>query len=425
MLVVPLWAVLIACTHWEVIQRDGWGWVELMRRPTTLGGLYDLAVLDYRVLNPRLGQFATQLAYAFDAVHPVVTPLVELGALALLTALALGRWPSFRRTDDAFAALIVTALVFACTPQIGLMLFYRPFTGNYLVGLAVCALWLLPYRVAVVTPGPPRRWLAPVWLIVGIAAGLCNEHLGLGFLAMAALAVVVVRRDGAAVRGWMIAGLVGFTVGYVVLLTAPSQHLRYNGIADQAGYVQRIWSRGVGNNALLIVRFLHALVPAVPVLVVAAVERWRLGPSPQPARNRWAAGGLALGGVLCVLTVLASPKIGPRLYSASVSLVAVAIAGGLIIPLRTAWARRICGVLAAGTVIYVAAMCLATYRVAGPMGKRRLDAIEHGAGTVVTLPQLPFDGDRYFLGEDLTIDSIRDGVIHDFGLKAIVLVPSP
>ena len=67
--------------------------------------------------NPRLGQLLTMLAYTRGPYHVIVTPLVELGVFALLTALALGRWPSMRRSDDALVATIVAAVVASCTSQ--------------------------------------------------------------------------------------------------------------------------------------------------------------------------------------------------------------------------------------------------------------------------------------------------------------------
>lgn len=426
MLVVPLCCVLVFCVYWEPVLRDGWDELALIRgKVVSVRLFYDIAVLDYRVLNPRLGQLATMVGYALPWLHPIVTPVLDLTELAVLTALALGRWPSIRRADDAFMALVVTALVWLCTPQIGLMLCYRPYTGNYVFGLTVAVAWLLPYRFGVARPARLPRWFALVWLVVGVLAGMCNEHLGISFLAMAALAtLVVVRRDGrAGVAGlpWMIAGLVGFAAGYVLLLTAPSQHLRYAGLADQAGYLERIAARGVRGNLWLVFRLVRALVPVVPLVIVAAVERWWLGPAQRPPLERRAAAVLALGGLVCMVTLLASPRIGPRLYGASVALIAAAIAGGFVAPLRTRWLRWILGVVAAAIVAYISARCVVIFRAVGPVGRARMAALERGAGTVVTLPALPARRSRYFVGDDLTDGNVRAGVVHDYQLEDIVI----
>jgi hypothetical protein len=423
-LVVPLWTVLVLCTYWEPVMGDGWGHVG-WHRDNRVGwyAIYDFCREIYLNENPRLGQLLTMLAYTRGPYHVIVTPLVELGVFALLTALALGRWPSLRRTDDALVATIVAAVVASCTPQIGPMLFYRPFTGNYTGGLALNLLWLVPYRLELGAARPRRLWLAPVMLVLGLAAGLSNEHTGFAFIAMGGAAAVAAQRCGR-LRAWMIAGLVGLVVGYALLLTAPGQHLRYSGLAEQATILERISQRGVAGN-LRVVGFLAlAMVWTLPLVAIGLVERWRTGPSSLPALDRWACIALALGGLVCTLTLLGSPKIGPRLYFASVVLVAAALAGWLGAQLRTRWSRRTAAFAAAAALIFVAARLIVVHRVVGPLGAIRRERIEQGApGSVVTVPPFPVTSSRYFLGDDFA-QPRRDAVAADYKLKAIELEPA-
>jgi hypothetical protein len=122
------------------------------------------------------------------------------------------------------------------------------------------------------------------------------------------------------------------------------------------------------------------------------------------------------------LTLFASPKIGPRLYFASVALIAAALAGWLAAQLRSTWTRRSCAVLAAGALGFFGARLVALHAVVGPLGAIRRDRIEHGApGSVVTVPRYPRDGSRYFLGDDLRFLSRRESVASDYGLQAVEL----
>ena len=182
LLAIPLWLVLIAGTSWEPVMRDGWGHL-VWHRNHARGDWGYLDFLDecYYKENPRLGQIPTLLAYAPGPHHPIVTPLLELAVLWLLTAVALGRRPSLRCTSDALAAALVTAIVFACAPQIGPMLFYRPFTWNYLFGLALNLGWLLPYRRAalVAEASTPHRLLAPGLFVLGVVTCGCAAVYGL------------------------------------------------------------------------------------------------------------------------------------------------------------------------------------------------------------------------------------------------------
>jgi hypothetical protein len=420
-LVLPLWVVLVLCTHWEPVSGDGWGHYWWHRRtPLSLHSFLELTGEFYIYENPRLGQLATLLAYTPGPYHAIVTPIVELGVFAMLTVLALGRWPSVRRCDDALVAALITATLAASVPQIGPMLFYRPFAGNYTFGLALNLLWLVPYRLEVPAPRPARTWLAPVMLVLGFAAGLCNEHTGLAFVMMGLAASIVARRRGRW-RLWMIAGLVGLVAGYVALLTAPGQHARYFGLADQAGLVERIVARGALGDLRVVIAPAVAMVWALPLVAIAIVERRTTGPAAWMPAARRASIVLVLGGVVCTLTLLGSPKIGPRLYFASIALCTAGLAGWLAAQLRSAWARRGCAILAAATLIYVGARLVAVYRVVGPLGAVRLERLEHAApGATVRVPPYTVAANRYFLGEDFAPPR-REALADDYGIRAIEL----
>lgn len=426
LLVVPLTIVLVLCTRWEPVMRDGWGHLVWIRNhPTGVGWIYDFARECYLRENPRLGQIATLLVYRSGPYHAILTPVLELGVLALLTAVALGRWPSLRRTDDALVAALVTAILAACVPQLGPMLFYRPFTWNYVFGLGVNLVWLVPYRLELTRPRPAPRHLAPLLFVLGVAAGLCNEHTGVAFAAMAALATVVAWRRGG-LRPWMIAGLVGLIAGHVVLLTAPAQHVRYGALAQQAGIVARILDRGVAGNLRVLGGLALALGPALPLVALGLASR--RATTAAPAADRGSHAVLALAGLACTLTLLASPKLGPRLYFASVALIAAGLAGWLIGRLRGPAARRGWTVFAAGlaaaTLMFVAVRLVAIHRAVGPIGAVRRRLIEHGRlGSVVTVPRFPYRVSRYFLGDDLVVTAARETLAREYGLTAIELDP--
>lgn len=426
LLVIPLWAVLALGTHWEPVMRDGWGHLDWYRANTIgLRKLYEFCREAYAAENPRLGQLFTLVSYVRGPYHMIVTPIIELAVFALATVHALGRWPSVRRPDDARCALLVTGALLVCVPQIGAILFYRPFTGNYVWGLALNLSWLVPYRLELAAPRPARHGLVPAMLVLGVAAGLCNEHTGLAFLGLGALATAWAARRGG-LRLWMVAGLIGLAVGYWWLLTAPGQHVRYAGLADQAGIVQRIIERGVGGNLRLFGALALALVPALPLLVIALIERRAAGAPARPAATWAPLAALALAGLACTGTLLASPKLGPRLYLASVTLIVAGLVGWLALELHRAWARRLCTALAAGAFAFVALRLVIIQHAIGPLGELRRDRIEHGApGSVVTVPRYPYGTSRYFLGDDLLVDSLRRAIAGGYHLKALELEPAP
>ena len=198
--------------------------------------------------NPRLGQTLTTLLYAPGPYHVIVTPILELGLFLLLTTIALGRRPSIHSANDALAFITVTAIFALCTPQLGPMLFYRPFTGNYTFGLVLNLLWLVPYRFHAAEPRGYRIWWAPLLLVLGVAAGMCNEHTGPAFIGLGVLAILWSVRRGDRIPPWMIAGLLGLLAGYILLMVAPGHDARYGGLARQAGMLESILDRGALEN---------------------------------------------------------------------------------------------------------------------------------------------------------------------------------
>jgi hypothetical protein len=423
LLVIPLWGLLALCAHWEPVLRDGWAHVEWFRdRAHGLGSFYDFVRECYLRENPRFGQPLTLLSYAPGPYHVILTPLVELAVLALLTAVALGRWPSVTRTDDALAAALVTAILAACQPQIGPILTYRPFIWNYVFGLGMNLWWLMPYRRERIAPLPVRWWRAPGSFVLGIAAGMCNEHTGIAFGAMAALATLVAWRRGG-LRAWMIAGLIGLTAGYLVLLTAPAQHMRYEGLAERAGLFARIVDRGVAENLRLFGAIALDLVLALPLLAIGLAQRPPAAPGANPDRGSHAV--LALGGVVCAVTLLASPRIGGRLYLASIALIGAGLAGWLVGRLTATWARRTCALLAAAVLVWVSVRIVAIYRVVGPLGAvRRERVVRAPPGAAVTVPRYPVAQSRYFLGDDFEIREVREPTAKIFRLASVALEPA-
>ncbi len=436
---VPVWIVLMLGTYWEPIVRDSWG--HIWWHHATDVSLYEFAQDTYRHNNPRIGQVITWLLCSPGPWHVIVTPIVELAMIYLLATLALGRWPSLKRTDDALGVATILAMVLWTCPLVGPMLFYRPFTGNYLYGLLLSLAFLVPYRLHVEAVLTPRRWLAPLIAIIGLAAGLANEHTGPTVGALALLAVIVRRRD---LQLWMVVGLVAFIAGSAALFFAPGQDLRYEGLATQQSVVERIVARGFGN--LDIVTLLLRYVRALGLwLVLGAVAYWsargarssrssrssrstRSTPaspaepavSPRTSRTAWILVGASLA---ITLTLLASPKQGGRLYLASVAFASAGVAAIVLPQLTTWWSRAIAWTLAALLAGRVGYKLVTVYAAVGPQAHDRLAKIMSAPkGSTLTLPAYTQPRSRWFMGDDFVHIKWRRHVAEGWGLAAIDLV---
>lgn len=425
---VPLWITLVLCTSWEPLVRDAWGNTNFYRwNRLDLDGVWRLVRDGWLGSNPRLGQTLTTLLYAPGPYHVIFTPLLELGLFLLLTAIALGRRPHLGSTNDVLVFVTVTAIFVLCTPQLGPMLFYRPFTGNYTFGLVLNLLWLVPYRFHAAEPQAYRIWWAPLLLVLGVAAGMCNEHTGPAFIGLGVLAVVWSVRRGERIQPWMIAGLIGLVAGYLLLMLAPGHDARYGGLATQASMLERITDRGLVANLKIVGMLALYLAWSIPWLVVAFVARRGATPPFQhtPAQ-RAALIAIAAAGVLATLALLASPKIGPRLYVHSIGLLSIPLTALVIPQLATPWAKRACALLSAGVLTYVCARCLLTYRTVGAISAQRLAIIQAGPpGAHVVVPRYPGFSSKWFLGEDFRAENLRISTAADYGLGSIELAGEP
>jgi len=418
---VPMWIVLILCTHWEPVAHDGWGhWAWHRTIGLSLEHLYEFAKGTYVHNNPRLGQVLTLLIYTPGPWHAIVTPIVELSLFYLLAALLLGRWPSPRRADDALLYATIFAMAAVTVPSFGMMLFYRPFTGNYLYGLVINLALLVPYRFHYEAPRPVGWWRTPLMLVLGVAAGLSNEHTGPALVAVIAVALFVFVRRGERLAAWGTAGLLGLVAGGIALFLAPGQKIRYNGLATEHGTLGRILDRGVAANGRILGAAVLYVLPVVVWVALALVARHRTRPPAQPRTLTVAQLALGSLSLAITLTLLASPKQGPRLYLASVVLACAAIAGWVMAQAAARWARGVTAALAAGVLAYASFKCVTTYHTLGREFADRVRMLDAAPDNgVADIPVYTVRRTRWSVGDDLLIENIRNHVSYSFGLALV------
>jgi len=422
--VVPTWIVLVLCTHWEPVAHDGWGHFLWQRNiGMSWKHLFEFAQGTYVHNNPRFGQVLTLILFTPGPYHSIVTPIVELGLFYLLTLLVLGRWPCWKRTDDALLFATILAIGVVTIPAFGMMLFYRPFTGNYLYGLVLNLLLLVPYRLHVERARDWAWWWTPLMLLLGTIAGLCNEHTGPGFAAALAAALFVFWRRGERFVPWAIAGLIGLIVGGILLYIAPGQAIRYNALAKHASLLGRIIDRGAwGNLRILVVGALY-LLPTIVWIAIGAIARYRDRPAAQPANRRIAELALGALSLAITLTLLLSPKQGNRLYLATTVLAGAAIAGWVTAQLVSRWSRTIVAAVAAIVIVFAAWQCLPRYYTLHREQQHRLSILESAPmHSVAELPVYSIKRSRWSVGDDLLIENLRNIVSASFGLALIKMI---
>jgi hypothetical protein len=424
LVLLPWAAVLVLCLCWEPILRDSWNYVLWYRAggELTFASLWDHAWGMYWEGNPRLGQVATFALLSPTHVHVWVTPAVVLGTFAMLTALVLGRWPRLGDAGDAGIFASVAAMILLVVPQVGPMFFYRPFVGNYVYGFFFHLVLYLPYRFFAAAPRRYPKWLALAILGWAFAAGLTNEHTGPASLLLLGVAVVWFRRRGDGTAAWMWAGLLGLALGYLALYFAPGHAFRYGGVAAQQSVLQRVLTRPAAESLRVLWMFVWPVTWTLPWWAVAAWARRRDGGGARLERGV-AAAAFVTGGVMA-MTLLGSPKYGPRLYFAPMSMAVVAA----LLWARPAFSQRgpraLLGAASLAITCVGFARLLTTYHRADREFAQRMTLLTHAApGTRVVVPRYSIPPSRWFLGEDLVAPELRATIAAELKLAGVDLAP--
>jgi hypothetical protein len=406
---------------------DAWNIaVDTRSEPFSFARFADYIAYEYAHSNPRIGQWLAYLAYKLEWFAPIATPLAFLALAGAVTVLGLGRWPGRsstpgERTPRRDLALGTIAIGFAwfALPHIGMIMFCRAYGANYLYGAAIQLWFLAVLRLRPDGDGPPRAWIP--YLGLGIIAGMCNEHTG---------PALVLFTTGYAAWRWRttgrrpalaVAGAVGSLVGFALILFAPGQASRYDGLATRVSLLGRLIQRGVVGNLDILGDWMIACAPVLGLLVIALVLARRDEPARHNQALRWVGWALAAG-TLIAATMFVSPKLGPRFYLHGAALVLAAFLAVADRALSTP--RRLAPfvVLAVAASIYAGARSIPLYGRLHEASAERLSALaatpRGGVLTVESFEQV--DESWWFLGDDFRDARKRELVAGYFDLRGVL-----
>lgn len=405
---------------------DGWYiWFQYRARPFSLGGWLDVVRFNYLHGNPRFGENITNALYAPGSWHVIAHATLMLLSFWILAALGLGRRP---RRDDVLFITTLLAMYLVAIPRVGPMLFYRPFFGNYVVGalpafgfLAVCHAYL---RGNLLTRS---AWLVPPVFLLGVLGGLGNEHTGPAFILAGATAGYFTWRQRK-LPLWMIAGVLGLSLGFVALFLAPGQMERYAG-AGKVGVMATLLSRSVASSLQIVWRAPFTALWLAPWLVIAIAVVTRISwPRCRTALTTMHAKTFGLALVFATTvggTLLAAPLNGPRLYYATATALVCTAAAWLASVSIAFGPRRRITIAALNTVVILGSSIglVATVWRERPVFARRMTvllAAQSGAPGV-EVPSVPKGFRQWTMGEDFNDHNLRVAIANYFNIGEIVV----
>jgi Family of unknown function (DUF6056) len=313
-------AWVVAC---EPFAFDAWNvTVDTGAEPASISRFFSFWHQQYTSSNPRLGQPLAYLAYKTVGFAEVGTPLAYLAIVLAGFVLGVGRWPARESGRDLATLAIGIGFLWFAAPSFAAYMFCRAYATNY-VWAAAIQLWLL----AAIRLHDVRRPVGPLKLagiaLLGVAAGMCNEHTGPTLLVMVVVYLAWSWRSRRVHTLLGYAAAAGVLTGYALIFFAPGQSQRYDGIGERYTLVQQVIVRGLTGNLDIMQGFLYAAAPLLTVVVfVVAIgilaegrDERDLSEVRRRQRQALATVGIALAaGALITMTVFASPKLGPRFY---------------------------------------------------------------------------------------------------------------
>jgi hypothetical protein len=403
---------------------DAWNIaVDTHAEPFSLRRFLDYGMFEYAHSNPRIGQWLTYLAYKLETFAPVATPLAYLALAGAVTVLGLGRWPGRRgdeRTLGHDLALYAIAIGFAwfALPRIGMLMFCRAYGANYVYGAAIQLWFVVPLRLR--PDGHAGLRAATAYFVLGVIAGMCNEHTG---------PTLVVFTIGYAAWRWRTtrrppplawAGALGALAGFAAIFFAPGQASRYEGLASKVTLLSRFLQRGVVSNLDILRDWMLACAPVLGLIVIALVIARRDGRS-FAHRLSWV-GVALLAGTAITATVFVSPKLGPRFYLHGAALV---LSGFIAVADRAlSTPRRLAPfvTLAVAASIYAGVRTVPLYGRLADASAGRLAALAAAPrGSVFTAESFEqIEDSWWFLGDDFRNVAKRDLVAAYFGLRGVI-----
>ena len=414
------------CSYSPVLLDDWYQVVYWKQHPFTLGSIWHNAVYNYFHYNPRLGENILLIVNGPRWLYLAMTPTMEMLVVFTMFAYVQRRWPRMTGAD-ALRVFVTFMVLWLSMPVPGIMWFYRPFNTNYVYGFELTLLLFVPYYFVLFRPGTAYRdrFLAPALFVLGVSAGMTNEHTGPTAMLAMLLVLWFLRRKEGALRRWMWAGAAGIFVGYPLLFFAPGQSERYGGIINRMGPVDWVVSRGVSGSLMILRSFVWE--GQVTLYIVAGAVllacRKRAGQSPpRLATDQLATMAfLVVGAFLIVMTLFASPSWGERLFFASAVLFAITLMIVLEAMMVVRAARTFVLWMCLGLGVYHGIRLCMIYPTEFRESEGRKDAMRGAppGGTAIIKP-FTYGRTPWINADDFGYASLREEVAHEaYGISAI------
>ena len=195
-------------------------------------------IAHYKVLNGRsvVHFFAQLFLYIGKPIFNIINSFVFLGLIFLIYFYSYGSFKNF----NIPWFLLINFILWGVTPAFGESFLWLTGSSNYMYGIFIVLIFLLPYRIKlndsfkdVSNNGISMFLMAIMYFFIGIMAGWTNENTSISLIIMIILFLFNYKIQNIRYSLWMFTGLAGSIFGCILMLTSPGQASR---LSDSGGF---------------------------------------------------------------------------------------------------------------------------------------------------------------------------------------------
>ena len=430
---VALTAVHIAyVVHHEPYAFDAWNVsIDTGAKAPTIGRFFEFWHQQYTSSNPRIGQPLAYLAYKLVGFAEIGTPIAFFAIVLGAFVLGTGRWPRWRSGRDLATLALGIGFMWFVSPMLPSYMFCRAYATNYVWSAAIQLWFLVPLRLYATADEPASVVAALGYFVLGVAAGMGNEHVGPTLLLFLVVFAVWMWRTQRRISRFLLGrnDRCVRRVCLALLRTRPGPAVRLD--REHFSVLQQIKVRGIAGNLDIFIGDLSAAAPQLIMLLlimtVGVISEDRaeadlVSLRGQQRRALAHVGLVLLAGMLITITVFASPKLGHRFYVHSMILLLsglMAVAQSFLHRARS-FAPFIAFAVIAST--YAAARTIPLYtRLARDSDQRLAQLAAAPRGGITTLDgweQIPEEW--WFMGDDVRDQKKQELIAKYFGLYRVL-----
>lgn len=268
-----VFAFMFALNHFMPLHRDDYDYAMIWKTGVHLASLSDVVssgVQHYLLHGGRVVTvFFLQLFLwlgkpIFDAANALM-----FIALTVLVAMHARRCAVFWDAPKIFAASAL--LLWLALPHFGEVAVWKSGSTVYLWSAVPAFSFLLPYNVCLrqFSEGhrARHRWAICPMFLLGVLAGWSIENLAVTVVMVACGAAFYAAHRYGACPAWMVSGAFGALIGFIGLVAAPGNYVRYEEQGEGKGLLAHIANQFAGQGEMLLY-----LLPVLLIIVTA----WRI-----------------------------------------------------------------------------------------------------------------------------------------------------